>query len=148
MASSVPIFFFLSQIFIHLYGPLSLTCFSYFSTTAGHLNTRYFEPHAILGLPSNSANHHQPTTTKSAKMQFSLFFSILLAGAPILAAPIGPDGPCPDVSTHLSLDYRTHQILTSLFLQAKVDAILKGEMDPSECCSYGVCKGDVVVSVG
>ncbi|KAF4125109.1 hypothetical protein GMORB2_3948 [Geosmithia morbida] len=31
---------------------------------------------------------------------------------------------------------------------AKVDAILKGEMDPSECCSYGVCKGDVVISVG
>lgn len=34
------------------------------------------------------------------------------------------------------------------FSQAKVDAILKGEMDPSECCSYGKCKGDVVVSVG
>lgn len=33
-------------------------------------------------------------------------------------------------------------------LKIKVDAILKGEMDPSECCSYGTCKGDVVVSVG
>lgn len=33
-------------------------------------------------------------------------------------------------------------------LQFKVDLILKGEMDPSECCSYGHCKGDVVISVG
>lgn len=32
--------------------------------------------------------------------------------------------------------------------QAKVDAILKGEMDPSACCSYGTCRGDVVISVG
>jgi hypothetical protein len=39
------------------------------------------------------------------------------------------------------------RILTHV-AQAKVDAILKGEMDPSECCSYGKCKGDVVVSVG
>lgn len=32
--------------------------------------------------------------------------------------------------------------------QSKVDAILKGDMDASECCSYGKCKGDVVISVG
>lgn len=37
---------------------------------------------------------------------------------------------------------------TLFFRQAKVDAILKGEMDPSVCCSYGICKGDVVISVG
>ncbi|CAH0056601.1 unnamed protein product [Clonostachys solani] len=49
----------------------------------------------------------------------------LVAAAPL--SPIAPRGPCPD---------------------AKVDAILKGEMDPSECCSYGKCKGGVVVSVG
>jgi hypothetical protein len=35
-----------------------------------------------------------------------------------------------------------------IFFKAKVDAILRGDMDPSECCSYGSCKGDVVVSVG
>ncbi|KAH7156308.1 hypothetical protein EDB81DRAFT_647158 [Dactylonectria macrodidyma] len=54
---------------------------------------------------------------------------ILLAAAAsmVAAAPITPNGPCPD---------------------SKVDAILMGDMDPSECCSYGVCKGDVVVSVG
>ncbi|KAH6900299.1 hypothetical protein B0T10DRAFT_554834 [Thelonectria olida] len=54
---------------------------------------------------------------------------LLLAAATsmVATAPIGPNGPCED---------------------AKVDAILKGEMDPSECCSYGTCKGDVVVSVG
>lgn len=32
--------------------------------------------------------------------------------------------------------------------QWKVDAILKGDMAPEECCSYGVCKGGVVVAVG
>ncbi|PTB77944.1 hypothetical protein M440DRAFT_1438353 [Trichoderma longibrachiatum ATCC 18648] len=31
---------------------------------------------------------------------------------------------------------------------AMVDAILRGDLDPSVCCSYGQCKGDVVVSVG
>ncbi|CAM1504339.1 Fc.00g019300.m01.CDS01 [Cosmosporella sp. VM-42] len=52
---------------------------------------------------------------------------VAAATTTVLGAPIGPEGPCPD---------------------AKVDAILKGEMDPSECCSYGRCKGDVVISVG
>ncbi|OAA61542.1 hypothetical protein ISF_05621 [Cordyceps fumosorosea ARSEF 2679] len=47
--------------------------------------------------------------------------------SPVLAAPIGPNGPCPDY---------------------KVDAILNGQLDPSACCSYGKCKGDVVISVG
>lgn len=40
------------------------------------------------------------------------------------------------------------KVLIFDFLQAKVDAILRGDMDPAECCSYGSCKGDVVVSVG
>ncbi|PTB68847.1 hypothetical protein BBK36DRAFT_1112845 [Trichoderma citrinoviride] len=48
---------------------------------------------------------------------------VLLAAS----APVGPSGPCPD---------------------ALVDAILRGDMDPAACCSYGQCKGDVVVSVG
>jgi hypothetical protein len=39
-------------------------------------------------------------------------------------------------------------MLTAIFHQAKIDAILNGKLDPSECCSYGKCKGDVVVSVG
>ncbi|KAK7430293.1 hypothetical protein QQZ08_003269 [Neonectria magnoliae] len=55
------------------------------------------------------------------------FLLVAAAASMVAAAPITPNGPCPD---------------------AKVDAILKGEMDPSECCSYGVCKGDVVVAVG
>jgi len=42
-------------------------------------------------------------------------------------APLGPKGPC---------------------AEWKVDAILKGDMAPEECCSYGVCKGGVVVAVG
>ncbi|CEJ88997.1 hypothetical protein VHEMI04953 [[Torrubiella] hemipterigena] len=44
-----------------------------------------------------------------------------------MAAPMGPDGPC---------------------AQAKVDAILNGNMQPEECCSYGKCKGHVVIAVG
>ncbi|KAL7791334.1 hypothetical protein V8C37DRAFT_159909 [Trichoderma ceciliae] len=51
----------------------------------------------------------------------------ILQGLLVVSAPVGPTGPCPD---------------------AKVDAILRGDMDPAECCSYGKCKGDVVVSVG
>ncbi|KAM0203550.1 hypothetical protein ACHAPA_000493 [Fusarium lateritium] len=52
----------------------------------------------------------------------------LVTASPIAPSfPISPSGPCSD---------------------SKVDAILKGEMDASECCSYGKCKGDVVVSVG
>ncbi|CCE29788.1 hypothetical protein E4U22_005693 [Claviceps purpurea] len=47
--------------------------------------------------------------------------------AMVVAAPVGPSGPCPAL---------------------KVDAILKGVLDASACCSYGTCKGDVVVSVG
>ncbi|KAK0383994.1 hypothetical protein NLU13_8083 [Sarocladium strictum] len=44
-----------------------------------------------------------------------------------IASPITPRGPCPD---------------------AIVDAIFLGQLDPSVCCSYGHCKGDVVISVG
>ncbi|KAL6876567.1 hypothetical protein J3F83DRAFT_407361 [Trichoderma novae-zelandiae] len=51
----------------------------------------------------------------------------IMQGLLVASAPVGPSGPCPD---------------------AKVDAILRGDMDPSVCCSYGQCKGDVVVSVG
>ena len=60
---------------------------------------------------------------------FTLFVAAVLASpiAMVSAAPLGPDGPCP---------------------QDKVDAILLGDLDPAECCSYGKCKGDVVVSVG
>ncbi|KAJ4271608.1 hypothetical protein NW762_000313 [Fusarium torreyae] len=54
-------------------------------------------------------------------------FATMTTAAPIVQSSISPNGPCPD---------------------SKVDAILKGDMDASECCSYGRCKGDVVVSVG
>ncbi|EJP70707.1 hypothetical protein ACQRIT_003469 [Beauveria bassiana] len=55
------------------------------------------------------------------------FLIAAVLASPILSAPIGPGGPCPD---------------------EKVDAILNGKLDPSACCSYGICKGDVVISVG
>ncbi|KAG9255971.1 uncharacterized protein F5Z01DRAFT_672613 [Emericellopsis atlantica] len=51
----------------------------------------------------------------------------LAAPRTTLPSPIGPSGPCPD---------------------AKVDAILRGDLGPEACCSYGKCKGGVVVSVG
>ncbi|KAK5992823.1 Endosomal recycling 2-like protein [Cladobotryum mycophilum] len=66
----------------------------------------------------------------NSTMKSFLFLLSTLSLSPIIlvaAAPVGPLGPCPDI---------------------KVDAILRGEMDPSECCSYGICKGDVVISVG
>ncbi|RGP77332.1 hypothetical protein FLONG3_4567 [Fusarium longipes] len=45
----------------------------------------------------------------------ALASSALVTAAPI-ASSISPNGPCP---------------------QSKIDAILSGEMDASECCSYG-----------
>ncbi|TFB07131.1 hypothetical protein CCMA1212_000812 [Trichoderma ghanense] len=63
------------------------------------------------------------------------------------SAPVGPSGPCPDVRTCSQRFLSKCQLLT-FPLQAMVDAILRGDMDPSACCSYGQCKGDVVVSVG
>lgn len=93
---------------------------------------------------------------------WTFYIAMLMAPAALVAAaplsPIAPRGPCPDVSLLPSAQslITTHQIIITILLcriltqiaQAKVDAILKGEMDPSECCSYGKCKGDVVVSVG
>ncbi len=37
--------------------------------------------------------------------------------------------------------------LTSRLVQFKVDLILNGKLSPEECCSYGMCKGDVVVAM-
>ncbi|KAI6711391.1 hypothetical protein JHW43_006104 [Diplocarpon mali] len=31
---------------------------------------------------------------------------------------------------------------------SKIDMILVGQLDPSACCSYGICKGDVNVQGG
>lgn len=64
-------------------------------------------------------------------MQFQLILSSLLAaiwlGGVAQAIPIVKSpGPCPD---------------------RKVDAILNGKLAPEECCSYGVCLGDVVISM-
>lgn len=32
--------------------------------------------------------------------------------------------------------------------QSKRDQILMGTLEPEACCSYGICKGDVVVQGG
>jgi hypothetical protein len=70
---------------------------------------------------------------------------VLVTASPIAPSfSISPNGPCSDVRL---IEYQSRTKLT-LYSQSKVDAILKGEMDASECCSYGKCKGDVVVSVG
>ncbi|KAG6008781.1 hypothetical protein E4U21_003980 [Claviceps maximensis] len=61
------------------------------------------------------------------KLQFIIAATLVSWPTLVFAAPVGPSGPCAPF---------------------KVDAILKGVMDPSVCCSYGKCKGDVVVSVG
>ncbi|EFZ03656.1 hypothetical protein X797_004854 [Metarhizium robertsii] len=63
-------------------------------------------------------------------MKFQSLLAATIMSSPVMiaiAAPVGPLGPCPD---------------------SKIDAILIGRMKPEECCSYGICKGDVVISVG
>jgi hypothetical protein len=73
-------------------------------------------------------SHLTPSPNSFTKMKWiSLFVAVVASAIAVKAAPVGPIGPCPD---------------------AKVDAILNGQMDPSECCSYGWCRGDVVVAVG
>ncbi|EFY87730.1 hypothetical protein MAC_06216 [Metarhizium acridum CQMa 102] len=63
-------------------------------------------------------------------MKFPSLLAAAIVSSPVMiviAAPIGPSGPCPD---------------------SKVDAILDGRMEPEECCSYGKCRRGVVISVG
>lgn len=55
----------------------------------------------------------------------------------------GRESPSPATSIHFPGN--TNE---TFLLQEKVDAILNGKLDPSACCSYGICKGDVVISVG
>ncbi|KUI60500.1 hypothetical protein VP1G_11224 [Cytospora mali] len=60
-------------------------------------------------------------------MQFQITLPALLAalflGSIASATPV----PCPD---------------------SKRDQILMGTLEPEACCSYGICKGDVVVQGG
>ncbi|POS78812.1 hypothetical protein DHEL01_v202801 [Diaporthe helianthi] len=50
-------------------------------------------------------------------------FAAVLLGSMASASPV----PCPD---------------------SKRDQILMGKLEPEACCSYGICKGDVVVQGG
>jgi len=59
-------------------------------------------------------------------MQLRLFVPLMAAMVSLGGVVQGTPVPCPD---------------------SKVDAILKGEMSPEECCSYGRCKGDVVIAM-
>ncbi|KAF7548279.1 hypothetical protein G7046_g8735 [Stylonectria norvegica] len=82
--------------------------------------------------PARRPHSRSPSFTRRRTCLFAAIMKLTLllvaaAAAVVTAAPIGPSGPCPDF---------------------KVDAILNGQMDASECCSYGRCKGDVVISVG
>ena len=52
--------------------------------------------------------------------------------------------PCSDVSYRAYMSFGT----TSNILQEVRDQVLIGQLDPSACCSYGVCKGDVNVQGG
>ncbi|KAI3532748.1 hypothetical protein CaCOL14_008949 [Colletotrichum acutatum] len=60
-------------------------------------------------------------------MQFPAVFSMVLAIASLGAFVQARPSPCPDW---------------------KRDDILNGKASPEICCSYGVCKGDVVVMSG
>jgi hypothetical protein len=84
-------------------------------------------------------------------MQLYFIIPALLALAGVgTAAPISP-APCPDVSPNpnssvLYLLQIPNQ--TNSDSQLKVDLILNGELPAEVCCSYGICKGDVVIAMG
>lgn len=84
-------------------------------------------------------------------MQFGITIPAVLAailfGSMASASPV----PCPDVSktptTYFSFQSHVNMLLT-YGLQSKRDQILMGTLEPEACCSYGICKGDVVVQGG
>ncbi|KXH52562.1 hypothetical protein CSIM01_09143 [Colletotrichum simmondsii] len=66
---------------------------------------------------------------------FSMVFAIASLGAFVQARP----SPCPDVRRLPPPSNNPSW---------KRDDILNGKASPEICCSYGVCKGDVVVMSG
>ncbi|KAK2043053.1 hypothetical protein LZ31DRAFT_595933 [Colletotrichum somersetense] len=60
-------------------------------------------------------------------MQLPTLLSVALVAASLSVFVQGRPLPCPD---------------------AKRDDILNGKANPEICCSYGICKGDVVVRSG
>ncbi|KAK1968199.1 hypothetical protein LZ32DRAFT_661170 [Colletotrichum eremochloae] len=60
-------------------------------------------------------------------MRLPTMLSLALAAASVGVFVQGRPLPCPD---------------------AKRDDILNGKANPEICCSYGICKGDVVVRSG
>ena len=87
-------------------------------------------------------------------MRFNLITIVtLVAGDLVAATPIA----CTEVSVSRSSPTipeprparrpRPPQLTTSLAPQWKRDLILKGELPPEACCSYGRCVRDVVVAM-
>lgn len=82
-------------------------------------------------------------------MQFKITIQAVLAavlfGSMVSASPV----PCPDVSMpHRALHRTPDNMLLTYVPQSKRDQILMGKLEPEACCSYGICKGDVVVQGG
>jgi len=81
--------------------------------------------------------------------------------APFLAALVSSTPIyCPDVSWHIlwtkfnrkqrNNPWPYHQVFdneTNSSSQSTRDLILKGDLPPEACCSYGRCQGDVVVAM-
>ncbi len=69
-----------------------------------------------------------------------------LAALSMITSAIATPIRCSDVraSSMFFLDDDTSQCL----LQSTRDAILRGDLSPEACCSYGICLGDVVIQSG
>lgn len=62
----------------------------------------------------------------------------------VSASPV----PCPDVSIPHHVLFHRKPPIANILPQSKRDQILMGTLEPEACCSYGICKGDVVVQGG
>lgn len=71
----------------------------------------------------------------------SLVALLFLAGDLVTATPIS----CSEVCSFPTFFRRCPK--RANHLQFKRDLILKGELPPEACCSYGRCLGDVVVAM-
>ena len=71
--------------------------------------------------------------------------AVILLGGLAQASPIR----CPDVREipPFSIYSITPRTRTNMSFQSTRDAILRGDVSPEACCSYGVCVGEVVAKM-
>lgn len=102
-----------------------------------------YDLHAVIDTFTETTRQKATAIQTSRKMRLKPLVALLfLAGDLVTATPIS----CSEVCS-LSAFFRRCPTRANHQLQFKRDLILKGELPPEACCSYGRCLGDVVVAM-